>query len=92
MTHEAYYLYIDQDSSRNAIPDNSILIEQSEAVGRLKKSVSLKYVTAVGTFHVFNQGRERPNIGLVKVQSVTLWSDPEHPIADKIRSLSGEHD
>jgi hypothetical protein len=88
MTREADYLYVSELDYKNVISPNSVLVERSEAMGKDRLKLTLKYVRVVGIVHIKNIGNKRPNISVERVSTCELWSDPEHPLIDRVKELT----
>lgn len=90
MSREGDLLYIDESASENMISQDAIWVRRTEQMGKDHAKLNKTYVTVTGTFRAdFKEQLGNPIGGIPNVQSVTLWSNPEHPISQRIKEIPG---
>jgi hypothetical protein len=90
MDREGDLLYLHQSDSENVILSNAIWVRRTEQMGKDKAKLNMKYVKVTGAFRLgFKEQLGNPSNGIPEVQSVELWSDPAHPVSQRIRQIPG---
>jgi hypothetical protein len=90
MDREGDLLYLSQADADNVLLSNATWIRRTEAMGREKELLNRKYVKVVGTFRQdFKEHLGNPSGGIPEVRTVELWSDPAHPMSQKVREIPG---
>ena len=88
MNREGDLLFLSKVDSDNVILSNGIWIRRTEQMGKDRATLNGKYV--VGVFHAgFKEQLGNPAIGISEVQLVAIWSDPLHPLRDKLGQIPG---
>jgi len=87
---EADELYVTQSDERNGILENGVSIVRSAEMRDKKAILDHKYVRVAGRFKLNNRLKARfTSGGFEEVQSCQLWSDPEHPVRDRLKHMPG---
>ncbi len=90
MEREGDRLFAHQEDAVHAILNNAIQIEGTKRMSIDREKLDMKYVKVVGVFRASNRHRI-PFFGgaIVELRSCDLWSDPAHPISQKISEIPG---
>jgi hypothetical protein len=89
MEHEGDRLFVHQEDAVHAILNNAIQVERTKQMFADREKLDLKYVKLIGTFQA-RDGQKIPFFsGAIVVKSCDLWSDPAHPISQRIREIPG---
>ena len=88
MDHEGDLLFAHQEDAVHVILGNAIHIEGTKQMFAGREKLDMKYVKALGTFKASNRRRIPFYSGaIVGIRSCELWSDPAHPISQRLREL-----
>lgn len=90
MSREGDLLYLGREDSENMISHNAIWVRRTEQTGRNRATLNESYVTVVGKFDAnFKEHWGDPTGGISDVEDVKVWSNPEHPISQRIKEMPG---
>jgi hypothetical protein len=90
MSREGDLLFLDQSDRDNVILSNAIWVRRTEQMGKDRLTLNGKYVAVVGIFRVgFKEQLGTPGNGIPEVSHVEFWSDPNHPLDQRIRQIPG---
>lgn len=90
MGREGDLLYMSQADADNVLLPNAIWIRRTEKMGKDRPTLDMKYVRVVGIFRIaFHEHLGTPTGGIPEVKSAEFWSDPSHPMSQKIREIPG---
>ena len=88
LEHEGYLLYLSKQDYDNVVLADALWVDATEDMGRRRGQLELRYVKIVGTFRA---GHEKRNLfspgGITDIQNCQFWSDPAHPLEDRIKSM-----
>jgi len=88
---EGDWLFLHKEDYDNGIDANAVRVERTKDMMRDIEKVHRNYVHIVGVFR-----QEASNSGfaseghIVDVQKCELWSQPEHPRAQRLREMQGD--
>jgi hypothetical protein len=81
-------LFAHQEDALNSILANAIQVEGTKEMFYDRERIDMKYVKILGTFQASDHKRIPFYSGIiVGVRSCGYWSDPAHPLQQKIREL-----
>ena len=88
LEHEGYLLYLSKQDYDNVVLADALWVDATEDMGRRRGQLELRYVKIVGTFRA---GHEKRNLfspgGITDIQNGQFWSDPAHPLEDRLKSM-----
>lgn len=88
LDHEGHLLYLRREDYENVILENSLWIDSPRELMEQREKLEFKYVKIVGTFRAGHAKRNMFSAGgFTQLQSFGLWSDPDHPLEGKIKSM-----
>ena len=83
---EADELYISSSDEANGILENGISIVRTQEIQQKRAELNQKYVRVAGRFKLNNRLKARfTSGGFAEVESCQFWSDPQHPIREKLK-------
>ena len=90
MDREGDLLYLDQANAENVLSNNAIWVRRTEQMERERTKLNMRYVTIVGIFRAnFKEQWGDPVGGISDVESAVFWSDPSHPMQQRIKEIPG---
>ena len=85
LSFESDALWLHKEDRDNAILGNSIWVEATPEMTKVKASIHHCYVLIKGIFNAHNHGHLGSHSGaLTKISSCMFWSDPKKPRANQI--------
>ena len=90
MTREGDLLFLHREDCDNVLAENAIWLRRTEEIGKHRATLNRKYVSVVGVFKIgFTEHLGSPPNGIPDVKSVVVWSDPDHPLLEKLNGMTG---
>jgi hypothetical protein len=81
-------LFVHQEDEKHEILENGISVIRIKQMQDKKAELNFKYVRITGTFKIRDSGIPPFTGGvLTDIESCMLWSDPEHPLHDRLKEL-----
>jgi hypothetical protein len=89
LEHEANLLYLNKDDYDNVVLANTMWIDVTEAMGRDRDKLTLKYARIEGTFRAGNRTKNSTSAGgITDITSCKFWSDPANPLEKTIQKIA----
>jgi hypothetical protein len=85
---EQNLLYLHEQDSAHGILENAVLVNTNGQVRKGKEQLNMKYVRIVGFFRTADRQRSPFNSGTIgNIESCRFWSDPAHPMRERIKEM-----